>query len=212
MSDKFRDLYRIPTARLQNWDYGADAIYFVTICTDHHQCFFGEIVNGEMVLSDLGKIAQQFWNEIPNHFPFVVLGEYVVMPNHIHGVIIFDKPFNWNEMGVVETPKLNTITETPKLGVSTLPASNNETADHNCQRTDNASKKWKPDTLGVVINQYKRMVTIHARQIVPDFRWQSRFYDHIVRDDRSFLRITSYIEQNPSKWAADKFSNDTEPY
>lgn len=195
MSDKFRDIYRIPTTRLQNWDYGADALYFVTICTAHRQCFFGEVENGEMRLSNLGKIAQQFWNEIPNHFPFVLLGEYVVMPNHIHGILTFEKPYSRNEMSVIETP-----------------LSNNETVSPKCRRTFNASQKWKTDTLGVVVNQYKRMVTIHARQIVPDFGWQSRFYDHIIRNDSSFLRITSYIEQNPSKWADDKFSNAIEPY
>ena len=90
--EKFRDKYRIPSSRLQNWDYSWNAPYFVTICTAKRECYFGDIVNREMHLSDIGKIAQKFWLEIPNHFPFVILDAFVVMPNHVHGIIIIDKP------------------------------------------------------------------------------------------------------------------------
>ena len=89
--EKFRDKYRIPSSRLQNWDYGWNAPCFVTICTAKMDCYFGEIANRKMQLSDIGKIAQKFWLEIPNHFPFVILDAFVVMPNHVHGIIIIDK-------------------------------------------------------------------------------------------------------------------------
>jgi len=91
MSDKFQNKYLISSARLKNWDYGSNAIYFVTICTQNREHYFGEIANGKMQLSETGKIAQRFWFEIPNHFPFVKLGEFVVMPNHLHGIIIIDR-------------------------------------------------------------------------------------------------------------------------
>jgi hypothetical protein len=65
--------------------------------------------------------------------------------------------------------------------------------------------KWKPNSLGVIINQYKRICTIHARQIHAGFGWQSRFHDHIIRDDASFKRISEYIVNNPAKWTGDKF-------
>jgi putative transposase len=88
MPEKFKNKYRIPSARLQNWDYGWNASYFLTICTQNRQCFFGDITNAEMELSEIGEIAHKYWNEIPAHFPFVKLDAFVVMPNHVHGIII----------------------------------------------------------------------------------------------------------------------------
>ena len=92
MTEKFQNKYRISSARLQNWDYGSDAAYFVTICTQNREHYFGEIFNGVMQLSEIGEMANKFWLEIPNHFPFVELDEFVVMPNHVHGIIIINKP------------------------------------------------------------------------------------------------------------------------
>jgi len=87
---------------LQSWDYPWNGAYFVTICTQNRECFFGDIFEGKMRLSETGKIAHKFWIEIPNHFPFVKLGEFVVMPNHVHGIVIIENKI-----------------ETPNLGVST---------------------------------------------------------------------------------------------
>lgn len=167
MAKKFRNKYRIKSARLAHWDYGKNAAYFVTICTKNRVCFFGDVENGQMMLNNIGLIAQKRWLEIPNHFPFVNLGAYVVMPNHVHGIIIIN----------VETPTV----ETPNLGVST--------------------KKWKPGTLGVIINQYKRAVTIGSRKINAYFGWQPRFHDRIIRNHIAFHNISKYIQNNPGKWA-----------
>ena len=132
MPDKFQNKYRISSARLQHWDYGSDALYFVTICTQNREHYFGEIDDGKMQLSETGKIAYRFWFEIPNHFPFVELGEFVVMPNHIHGIIIIDKNgANDNPGGDVigdnGNVAIGAIVETPNLGVSTVPPTTNET-------------------------------------------------------------------------------------
>lgn len=81
MSDKFQNKYRISSARLQNWDYGWNAAYFITICIQNRECYFGKIVDDQMILSEIGTIAQQYWNLIPTHFPFVELGEFVVISN-----------------------------------------------------------------------------------------------------------------------------------
>ena len=97
MPDRFRDKYRIPSARLQSWDYGWNASYFITICTANRERYFGEIVAGldneqpAMQLSEVGIIAKRCWLEIPTHFPFVVLNAFVVMPNHVHGIIIINR-------------------------------------------------------------------------------------------------------------------------
>ena len=87
MADKFQNKYRITSSRLKNWDYRTSAAYFITICTANRTHFFGEIVNQKMVLSNTGVIADILWHHIPNHAPNVSLGEFVVMPNHIHGIV-----------------------------------------------------------------------------------------------------------------------------
>lgn len=96
MPEKFRNKYRIASLRLQNWDYGWNGKYFITICTKDRVHFFGEIISPQqkMMLTETGKKVLEIWNEIPAHFPFVLLDEFLVMPNHIHGILIIDKPFN----------------------------------------------------------------------------------------------------------------------
>jgi len=90
--DKFKGKYRIPSARWAVWDYGSNAAYFVTICIADRTHGFGQVVKDEMILTPLGQAAFDCWVAIPDHFPFVVLDGFVVMPNHVHGIIIIDKP------------------------------------------------------------------------------------------------------------------------
>jgi putative transposase len=90
--DKFKNKYRVPSIRLRYWNYGWNAAYFVTICTINRIHYFGEIRNRKMTMSDIGRCAQKCWYDIPNHFPFVVLRDFVVMPDHIHGIVVIDKP------------------------------------------------------------------------------------------------------------------------
>jgi len=91
-TDRFKGRYRIPSARWSAWDYGSNAAYLVTICIAGRTHDFGQVRNGEMILTPLGRAAADCWAAIPDHFPFVVLDAYVVMPNHVHGIIIIDKP------------------------------------------------------------------------------------------------------------------------
>ncbi|NJO91243.1 MAG: hypothetical protein HC831_21465 [Chloroflexia bacterium] len=191
MPEKFQNKYRTSSTRLQTWDYGKNAPYFVTICTQNRECFFGKVIDGEMQLSEIGEIARKYWLEIPNHFPFVVLDAFVVMPNHVHGIVVINKPIKNGA----------TIVETPNLGVSTRDTN----APNHYHQTANARKKWKSASLGAIINQYKRICTIHARKTIPNFAWQSLYHDHIIRNDDSFQRIRKYINENPLKWKEDKF-------
>lgn len=198
---KFRNKYRIPSNRLKNWDYGSNSAYFITICTKNREYFFGEINNGKMQLNELGKNAVQFWMEIPNHFPFIELGNFVIMPNHTHGLLIIDKPV---DNRAVDTPNV----EMPNLGISTGCISTGlSTVDPQKPKPKNGGKidEWKPGTIGVIINQYKRMVTIHNRKINPNFAWQSNYHDHIIRNSKSFENIQNYIENNPAQWKEDRF-------
>ena len=181
VAKKYKNKFRIPSTRLPYWDYGWNAAYFVTICTQHREHFFGEVTNRKMQLSKIGELVSKYWVEIPQHFSFVILDAFIFMPDHFHGIIIIDKPDDVDNTNIktpnVETPNL----ETPNLGVST-------------------HSQWKPGTLGVIINQFKRICTKNARMINPNFAWQSRFYDHIIRNKDSFYKIVNYIHSNPQKW------------
>ena len=176
--EKFNNKYRIPSARLPGWDYGRNAAYFVTICTKNRQYYFGDIIGdpiNQMVLSPIGELAEKYWVEIPQHFPFVKLGVFVVMPNHVHGIIIIDKPDDDS----------TTVPQPQSMG-------------H--KRFQNQGK----NTLSSIVGSYKSVVTKEARIINPHFAWQSRFYDHIIRDKKSYDRISEYIINNPLNWKDDK--------
>lgn len=90
-AEKYQNQFRIPSARLPGWEYGGNAAYFVTICTKNKMYAFGKVIHGQVVLSLLGAAAADCWRRIPEHFPFIRLGEYVVMPNHIHGIVVIEK-------------------------------------------------------------------------------------------------------------------------
>ncbi len=94
MSDKFQNKYRIASARASWWNYGWNGAYFITVCTANRSNYFGEIENGKMKLSSIGILADVLWHEIKNHAENIELGAFVVMPNHIHGILILDRPEN----------------------------------------------------------------------------------------------------------------------
>jgi len=73
--------------RLKHYDYSEPGDYFVTICTKNRKCLLGNIVDGKMVLNKLGLIVKRCWHDLPNHYPNVILDEFIIMPNHIHGII-----------------------------------------------------------------------------------------------------------------------------
>ena len=99
------DKHHRRSIRLQGYDYSQPGIYFITICTKNHECLFGEILNGEMRLNEFGKIAHQCWLEMPHHFPHIQLDEFVVMPDHIHGIIVLN-----NIVGAKKFSPLQNIT------------------------------------------------------------------------------------------------------
>lgn len=199
MMEKYQGKYRIPSARLAGYDYSQAGAYFITICTAKRAHHFGEIVptpdpaHQTMDLNAIGHLATHFWSEIPHHFPSVELGAHIVMPNHVHGILIIHAAPPAMAAGMDAGIDAG-IVETPDSGVSTTHAS-----------TPTSTPAWKPGTIGVIINQYKRIVTIHARKIQPDFGWQARFHDHIIRHQASFERIQTYILNNPANWQSDTF-------
>ena len=178
--DLFKNKYRIPSTRLKGWDYSKSGYYFATICIKNKECLFGCVAKGEMKLSDIGIKADQCWLKIPAHFPFVRLDEYIIMPNHIHGIIVIDKSDN-----NVETQNVASLRDwnTNKFG----PQSNN---------------------LASIIRGFKIGVKKEATRNDLDFSWQSRYYERIIRNKKELLNVRNYIRNNPTQWLQDEENPD----
>jgi putative transposase len=169
--------------RLSDWDYSSSGIYFITICCHDRRPFFGKIDNNGIIYSQIGLIASQYWMEIPKHFPHVTMDEFIVMPNHIHVILILNNPFVGSCQGM------------------TL---------HSKQMIQNKNRFAKPikNSVSVIINQYKSSVKRWCIQNgFNDFQWQSRFYDRICNNKDSINRIRKYIHNNPNKWIDDNVFN-----
>ena len=210
MGQKFQNKYRIPSARAQWWDYGNNAAYFITICTANRKHYFGDIRNGKMELSSIGIIADIFWHEIIKHADFVKLGEFVVMPNHIHGILIVDKSDDAGVADMIVNP--NTVTATTTNAVETRHALS---LQYQYQRQRQPQSPQTPgqkrfqnqgkNTVSSIICGYKSAVTNHAHRFGYDFQWQSRFHDHIIKNYEEYQRIAKYIIKNPVNWRNDRF-------
>lgn len=152
-----------------------------------------------MLLSNTGIIADILWYEIPNHAPFVELGDFVVMPNHIHGILILNKP-DAVGTGHAAVGTGHAAVETGHANVETGHAlSLQSTIGRN--RFQNIGK----NTVSSIIASYKSAVTKHANRLGLENGWQPRFHDHVIRNDREYQRISDYIINNPMNWAEDKF-------
>ncbi len=193
--NKYQNKYRIPSARLQNWDYRWAGAYFITICTQNREHYFGEIANGKMQLSQVGVIADILWYQITQHTQNVKLGAFVVMPNHIHGILIINE--NPGNDGDVDNGDNGHAVETGHA----LSLQQQQPKTIGQQRFQNIGKNSIPSIVG----SYKSAVTKHTHRLDFDFQWQTRFYDHIIRDDKSFQTISDYITNNPVNWPEDKF-------
>jgi putative transposase len=234
MADKYQNKYRIQSARLPSWDYSSNAVYFITICTNNREYFFGEIIDGKMQLSEPGKIANRFWLEIPDHFPFVILDEFVVMPNHIHGIIVINKPVDNNNVDNVGSNVAGNGTENVAGNVTNVETGHALSLRRQQQRRQeqqssqpnqspqsgepNNPDQIKPqrhprfrnqgkNTISAMIGSFKSAVTKCCNENKLSFSWQSRFHDHIIRDNDEFIRIRNYIINNPVNWKEDKFYN-----
>lgn len=181
---------------MPNWDYGNNGLYFITICTQNREYLFGDIIDGKMQLNEMGKLAHKYWNEIPQHFPFVKLDEFVVMPNHTHGILVIDK----TDDDASETVETRLIASLPPT------ASQNErqTSKNTGGITGNKNPMFHKN-ISRIIRWYKGRVTFEIRKIHADFGWQSRFYDHIIRNNKSYQNMKNYIINNPMNWGKDKF-------
>lgn len=190
---KFRGKYRIESTRLQTWDYSNDGAYFVTICTKNREHYFGEIKNEKLTATESAKICLQFWQDLPNHYQNCFLDEFVIMPNHVHGIIMID---NDAYTPPVETIPVKTIHELSLRG-----------RGQKQKNMDEYRKFRRQMTLSKIIGRFKmqtaKKINEYQNTQGQTF-WQSRFYDRIVRDSDELNRIREYIINNPLQWEMDK--------
>ena len=164
------------STRLPNYNYSQTGYYFITICTRSMDIWFGQIINAKMCLSDVGLIAQQCWMEIPTHYPRVRLDNFIIMPNHIHGIIIIE-----NEKNSVR-------------------AQNFEPVQNKYQYIIPRSLGCVIRGFKIGVTQQCRK-NAHI-----DFQWKRNYHDHIIRNERSLHRIRQYIQNNPLKWDLDEYN------
>ncbi len=170
--DKFNERFRISSSRLQGWDYTNPGHYFVTICTEGGYDWFGKIIKGNIKLSEVGKIVDYEWKNTARIRKNIHIGEWTIMPNHIHGIVIINYKVN------VETSRRD-VSEIIKVKGKLLTA----------------------NSLGSIIGQFKSICTKKVRlKGYFEFKWQTRFYDHVIRNEKEYYRIRNYIKNNPKYW------------
>ncbi|MBL8092279.1 MAG: hypothetical protein JNJ43_18240 [Anaerolineales bacterium] len=178
--------------RLKGYDYSQAGGYYVTIVTWHRDLLFGEIVNGEMKLNQSGNVVHECWYEIPNHFENVQLGAFVIMPNHVHGII-----FIVERRGTVSVPEEN--------GENKI-SNNNKMTDETLGGETPPLRTFNP-TLGQIVAYFKyqstkKMNASSNTGVVTKF-WQRNYYEHIIRNEKDLKNKTEYIEANPMLWEQD---------
>ncbi len=164
--------------RLRGYDYSQAGYYFVTLCTKSREEWFGKIETGTMHLNEFGKIAGDFWFEIPSHFKEVSIDQFSVMPNHLHGILIIEEEMVGN--AYMRSYQGNAF----------------------MQSLQDRTKMLLPK----IVQQYKASATrkINFLQNGFHFGWQKSYYDHVIRSEKSLEKIREYIQNNPLKWDLDR--------
>jgi putative transposase len=210
--------------RLKGYDYTQPGAYLINICIHGRECLFGEIIDGEMHLNEAGQIVVQTWQDLPNHVSNVQLDAFVVMPNHVHRIIIItDRAgvVGSGSVGAGSEPAPTTIGPGPTAGPGSVAGSGPTTGPGPVavvvgsgsvgSGSVGAGSEPAPirssHGLPEIVRQFK---TFSARRInelrgTPGTHvWQRNYYEHIIRDEFSLSRIRQYIAENPVRWDADR--------
>jgi putative transposase len=190
--------------RLKGYDYSQAGLYFITICCQDRKCRFGKIENGEMILNELGTIAYNEWIKLVERFTSFELDVFQIMPNHMHGIILLNDVAGADTLAQLGQPQglaptdavaeNGSITDCDDIGTGASPAPTNA-------------------TIGEIIGAYKSLVFNGCLKIYKSKNdlmgklWQRNYYEHIIRNAKSYENISNYIINNPAKWAEDKFYN-----
>lgn len=187
-NSKFKNIYRISSARAEWHDYSGGN-YFVTICTAEHKRYFGEIVDGEMRLSEIGNYADECIKQIEKHYADVEIPLYVIMPNHIHMIVCV---FGTDREETEHAPSLQRT--------AMLMSEISKNMDGKMCAISHSKGR-----LSSAVGSIKSAVSRYANKNDILFKWQTRFYDRIIRNQKEVNDVVEYIVNNPSKWATDEY-------
>jgi REP element-mobilizing transposase RayT len=182
--------FRRRSTRLKDYDYAQEGAYFVTICAQGRAHIFGEVVNGEMLVSPIGEVVQTCWDAIPVHFPHVELDAFVVMPNHLHGILVIAE-YPTRDVGAQYIAPLQTAPQS-MLHPQTTAAKGGVTPNNVAR-----------GSLGSIIRSFKAAVTRLVASQVETSIWQRNYHDHIIRNIAQLDHIRAYIAANPARWHLD---------
>jgi len=206
---KYKNQFRIQSNRLKEYDYSQPAWYYITICTKNKQHYFCEIQNSKMRLNHYGKIAHNSWISISNNFQNVAIDDFVIMPDHLHGIIIINEYAE--NIKHARRDMINSVSTNESNNHDFTDASNNKISQNESNNHSKAQKinqawimmKQPRIILGKIIRYFKASATHSLRKFDTSFSWQPNYYDHIIRNEKDLFRIRKYIKLNPIKWEFD---------
>ena len=224
------DMHRRRSIRLQGYDYAQAGMYFVTIVTQGQACLFGDVVGSELQINDAGRAVIASWRGLPRRFPGLLVDEFIVMPNHVHGILVIPEPADLHPVGMpVGVPLVGTQTTTrgsrrlgqppgiaPALtrgrgrGIG-QPRGIAPTLTRGRGRGIGQPRGIAP-TLGDIVGAFKSLTTVRYTRGVkengwPGFSgrvWQRNYWERVIRDEEELGRIRQYIATNPSRWELDR--------
>lgn len=182
--------------RLAHYNYSTEGCYFVTLCADKHIDYFGTIINEKVCLSDIGRIIFSCWKQIPKIYSHISLDYFIIMPNHLHGIICIDDCIDRNHAA-----------HDSLAGHCPAPTGNADLTFGG--RTSVDPRAVRPvvnrtrEELPYVISKFKEAATKQSRKISKRFAWQRSYFEHIIRNEKSLYKIREYIVNNPLKAAVD---------
>lgn len=191
------DIHHRRSIRLKGFDYSQTAAYFITICTHNRECFLGEVVDGTMILNEIGKMVKTIWDELPHYFS-MELDAFVIMPNHLHGIIIVGAQFI--APSFQRWPKESLLHGTEKNPIDQNLANKKQGTMNREQGAMNSA----PTRLGKIVRTFKALCTCLIRKKQFGFGWQRNYHEHIIRNENDLNRIREYIAFNPARWAEDE--------
>ena len=197
------EIHHRRSVRLRGYDYAQAGAYFVTVVTQERACLFGEVVGGEMRMSEAGRMLERWWAELEKKYPRVIPDAHIVMPNHFHGIIITDGPVGADVRGYTPGVCPNSgacvgadLRVCPSPHVAACPG---DQGAHAGAPLPEMVQWFKTMTT----NEYMRAVKTLGWRPFLGRLWQRNYYEHVIRDEDALGRIRIYVEDNPTQWESD---------
>jgi REP element-mobilizing transposase RayT len=202
------DIHHRRSIRLRDYDYAQAGLYFITICVQNHECLFGKIMDGKMWTNEFGVIIENEWLKTSELRKNIQLHEFVIMPNHFHGIIEIINNNNNCDVPCTDVVTANACRGVARNAPTTRNApTNDDTPTNQIDKNEYmASISPKSNTLSTIVRAFKSAVTKQIHEMgFHGTIWQRNYYENIIRDHNAYGNIVEYIQNNPAHWEQDKF-------